>query len=48
MQCHKFLTLGFLSRKKTKNSAEAELFVYRNNPEWVIISWRTAVRGEQP
>ena len=24
---------------KTKSSAEAELFVYRNNPERGIISW---------
>ena len=23
----------------TKSSAVAELFVYRNNPKWVIISW---------
>ena len=24
---------------KTKSPAEAELFVYRNNLKWVIISW---------
>ena len=28
--------------------AEAELFVYRNNPKWKIISWRTGEHDERP
>ena len=32
----------------TKSPAETELFVYRNNPKRVIISWRTEVRDALP
>ena len=40
--------LNIISVITTKSSAEAELFVYRNNPKLVIISWRTEERDERP